>query len=103
MEPVSGTLAAVLGALGGALAYITSLVGEGWTRYFILLAGLFVDNQIGNFTGLYAMEGLISFIISNIFGIQGFFFPIYYGLSSLLLIFVLAPILLFLFGTAIKG
>lgn len=90
------TVGSVIAGIAGAVSYANSIVGEGWTRYFILIGGLFVDNQIGNFTGLYAMEGLIAWVVTNVFGIQGFVFPVYFGLSSLLVIFVIAPLVIFL-------
>ena len=96
------TVGSVLAAIGGALAYMNSIVGEGWTRYFVLLGGLFVDNVIGEFTVIYAMEGLISWVVSNVFGIQGFAFPVYYGLSSLLVIFVIAPFVIFFVKDLLK-
>ncbi len=94
--------AGIVSAITGALTYLNAMVGEGWTRYFILIGGLFVDNQIGNFTGLYAVEGIISAVIINVFGVQGFSFPVYSGLSSLLLIFVIAPIVLYIFKMALE-
>ena len=90
MAAVSG----VVGAVFGALTYANSLVGEGWTRYFVILGGLFVDNQVGNFTGIYALEGLISSVVINVFGIPNFVFPVHYGVSSLLIIAIMAPIFL---------
>ena len=97
------TVGSIITGIVGAVSYTSSIIGEGWTRYFILLAGLFADNVLGNFTGMYAMEGLIAWVISNVFGIPGFGFPVYYGLSSLLVIFVIAPFVIFFITDLIKS
>ena len=92
MVAVTGAVSAIL----GALAYINSLVGEGWTRYFIIIAGLFADNVIGEFTGFYALEGIISWVIINAFGITNFTFPVFNGVSSLLVIAIMAPMFIWI-------
>lgn len=92
MAAVTGVVSAIL----GAVAYINSLVGEGWTRYFIIIAGLFADNMIGEFTGFYALEGTISWVIINAFGIPDFTFPIFNGVSSLLVIAIMAPMFIWI-------
>ena len=97
------TVGSIIASVVGAVSYTSSIIGEGWTRYFILLAGLFADNMVGNISGFYAMEGLISWVISNVFGIQGFAFPVYSGLSSLLVIFVIAPFVIFFFKDLISS
>lgn len=93
----------IVATIFGAVSYGSSLVGEGWTRYFLLLAGLLVNNVIGgltallpNYNGLYIIEGVIGFVVANVFQIQGFFFPIYYGVSSLTVLFVIMPLVFFL-------
>lgn len=90
MAVVAGAVSAVL----GALAYTNSLVGEGWTRYFILLAGLSANQVVGDFTGVRVMEGLISSVVSWIFGFQ-IVFPQMGNISSLTVLFVIAPLIFF--------
>lgn len=87
---------AIIGGLGAVYTTIQGLIGENWTRYILLLAGLGADNVIGTFSGVYLIEGLFSYVISGVFGIEGFIFPIFYGVSSFLLIFVFFPLILYL-------
>lgn len=95
---IGGIVAGILTTLG----YVNSLAGEAWTRYFILLAGLSIDNVVGEFTGLYALETILGFVIANVFGVAGFFFPIYYGVSSLLILAVIMPLVFFLIRMATR-
>lgn len=90
----------ILGGIVGSISFLNSVVGEAWTRYFLILGGLVVNNAIGLATGLYAIEALFSLVISNVFGLVGFTFPVYYGVSSLLLLFVMMPLLFFLIKMA---
>jgi len=87
----------------GAVSYVQSLIGEGWIRYFILIAGIAADNAVGNFTGFYVLETILSFVINSVFGLQGFGFPVYYGVSSLLMIVVMAPVILMLSKDLLTG
>ena len=89
-------LPAILAGLGSVYTTVQSMIGEAWTRYFLLLAGLAINNFIGNISGIYALEGLLSFVISSVFGLKGFIFPIYYGISSLLLIVAFMPLILYI-------
>jgi len=86
----------LIAATAGAISFLNSIVGEAWTRYFILLAGLTADTAIGNLTGMYPLEGLLSFVVANVFGIAGFAFPVYYGVSSLLITAAILPLVFFL-------
>lgn len=95
-------VAEIAGAIFTVVSWINSLVGEGWSRYFILLLGLVTLNVVGNFTGLYLLEGAIGIVVSTAFGVQGFFIPIYYGVSSLLILAASAPFIFLLIKMATK-
>lgn len=88
MVVLSGPAAAIL----GALSYINSLVSEPWTRYFIIMLGLVADNAVGNYTGIYVLEGLITLVVTTFFW-QGFYIPVIYGVSLLLVFTAFYPLL----------
>lgn len=90
-------ITAAVGAVVTGVGFLNSLVGEGWTRYFLLLAGLVGSNVIGGFTGIYPLESVIGFVVANVFQIQGFVLPVYAGLSSLLMIAIIMPFVILLF------
>ena len=90
-------LEGVVGGIVTAVSFLNSMVGEAWTRYLILLAGLSISNVTGVTTGVYPIEAALGFIIANVFQIQGFAFPIYGGLSSLLMIAMVMPFVVMLF------
>jgi hypothetical protein len=95
VEPVTIASAAV-GAIVTLIQFLNSLVGEAWTRYFILLAGLSAVNAIENVAGIYAVEGLLSYVVANVFGVQGFAIPVYYGVSSLVILTATLPFVFYL-------
>ena len=98
-EPIT-----VLGSvIAGSLAFIQSIAGEAWTRYFIILAALGLDSVIGAFSGFYILESIIGFVISNLLGLQDFIFPVYYGVSSLFLLTVIMPFAFFILKMAIDN
>lgn len=86
--------------LSSAAAYAFALVQEPWTRYIIINVGTFGSSLVGSLTGVFPLESLLSFLVSNIFQVQGFAFPVYYGISSLLVITVTYPLILWLARTA---
>lgn len=88
-------IAGAIGAILTGVSFLNAIVGEAWTRYFILLAGLSANNLLGNFSGVFIIESLISFVIINVFGVQEFGFPVYYGVSSLLILFATMPFIAF--------
>ena len=90
----------LVGALLSISSWLNSLVGENWTRYFILVGGLSGVNAIENIAGVYALEGLISQVVSSVFGVQGFIIPVYSGVSSLVILAATAPLIFFLIGMA---
>ena len=75
----------------------SAIISESWLRYFVLLTILAADSAIGNFFGgTYPLTDLLSFAIANVLGIQGFAFPTYFGVSSLLILMATMPVIIFL-------
>ena len=91
---------AVLESIFALISFSNSLIGEAWTRYFILLAGLTADSTIGALVGIYPLEGLLGFVIATVFGVKGFLFPVYYGVSSLLILAAIMPFAMYLLKIA---
>ena len=100
MVAVIGT---AVGSVLTAISYVNSLVGEGWTRYFIIIGGFSADNVVGTFTGVFVLESLLSFVISSVFRIDGFNIPIIEGVSSLLIIATIAPLIFYLIRSTLIG
>lgn len=90
----------LLAGLFAGIKALDGIVGEYWTRYFLINAALLGSNFFGDLTGIYPLEGLISFVIS--FFVSGFVFPIYYGISSLLIISMSMPVILYLIHTTLN-
>ena len=85
-----------------AVKWLDAVVGEAWTRYFLLLAGLVGLNVFQGLTGVFFVEGTIGYVVSTIFGLEGFAIPVYYGISSLVIIFATMPFILFLVNMATR-
>ena len=86
----------------GVLEIITGieqLVAEGWTRYFMIIGGVaLLDNISGGIIGVYPLKSLIETVVH--LWIKEFFFPVIYGVSSLLILVVVIPVFLFLFKSS---
>ena len=83
------------------IAGVEQLVAEGWTRYFIIIGGVsLLDNISGGIIGVYPLKSLVETVIH--LWIPDFFFPVLYGVSSLLICVVVIPIFLFLFKASFK-
>jgi hypothetical protein len=96
-------LPAIVGGIVTAVQFLNSLVGEAWTRYFLILAGLFAIGFLENLTGAYILEGTISWVVANVFNIPGFMFPVYYGISSLLILAAIMPLITYLVKATVFG
>jgi len=92
-------LTSIFAVLGSALATMNAMIGEGYTRYFILVGGVALNNVAGDFTGIFLIEGLFESVIEAVTGIP-LKFPVFYGISSLLITVVLMPVLIYLFRDA---
>jgi hypothetical protein len=99
---VEELVGAVAGTIASTIAFVQSLAGEAWTRYFIILAALGFDTFIGNLVGLFPLESVLEFVAQNLFGIAEFTFPIFYGVSSLFLITAVMPVAFFLLKMALS-
>lgn len=86
----------------GVLEIITGieqLAAEGWTRYFMIIGGVaLLDNIAGGLVGIYPLKSLIETII-HLF-VPEFYFPVFFGVSSLLIFVVCVPIFLFLINAS---
>lgn len=84
------TISAILGGLGGAIAWFNSLPPI--FKYIIFLAGLSADAGAFVFTGF--GNGLIASAINLIFQ-QGFGLPIELNSFQLLIVFIMLPIMFY--------
>lgn len=81
----------------------SAIISEAWLRYFVLVAAFSADSAIGSLSGgTYPITDFLSWVIASVFQIQGFVFPVYYGVSSLLIIIAGFPILSYLIKTTIS-
>lgn len=79
---------------------LQQLIAEGWTRYFILVGGVsLADNVTGGLIGIFPLKSLIETVVHV--WIPEFYFPVFYAdgvpVSSLLIIVVIMPVFLFIF------
>ncbi len=83
----------------GIIAILTGLqqlIAEGWTRFFVIVGSVsLLDNVLGGIAGVYPLKSLIETVMH--IWIPDFFFPVYYGVSTLLIVVVVMPFALFLF------
>lgn len=74
----------------------------GWARYFLFLIIMSGDSALSFFVSAQGVDnqgvfgGIITFVIQNLFGVQGFVITSF----NLLIIAVLSPIILYMFRNA---
>lgn len=83
----------IAGILGGILTFLQSLAAEGWTRYLVIVFFLGASNILGDWTGIWLIEGMIE----SIFGFFGFsvIIPKFAGFSALFILALLSPLIFF--------
>lgn len=87
----------ILEIIGG----IEQLVAEGWTRFFILIASVSIlDTATGALIGVYPLKSIVETVLH--IWIPDFYFPIYFGVNSLLITVVLMPFAIFLFKSSFR-
>lgn len=52
----------IAGLIGGLVTFLSSLAAEGWTRYLVIIFFLGASNVLGEFTGVWLIEGLVESI-----------------------------------------
>ena len=84
------TLTAIL---GGIVSFLQSLASEGWTRYIILVFFLGASNIVGEFTGVYLVEGMIE----SIFSLFNFsvVIPKFAGFSGIFVLALFSPLVFY--------
>lgn len=89
-------VAEIIAGTSGIISFVQGLIAEGWTRFFILIIAIAtIDNVIGSYAGIYPLKSSFETIIHII--VPDFYFPIYYGVSTLLMMVVLVPFAVFMF------
>jgi len=97
---IEEAITAITGAVGGAITLLQALASEPWTRYFVIVGALGINQLIGTIIGAFPLEILLTQVIGLF--INGFVFPVYYGVSSLLVIAVIMPVIFYLIKTTIS-
>lgn len=78
---------------------IEQLIAEGWTRFFVIIASVaLIDNISGGLINVYPLKSLIETVIH--IWISEFYFPVYFGVSTLLITVVVIPFAIFLFKSS---
>lgn len=96
-------LTALTAIIGGSYAFLSSLFGEGWARYLFIMTGLSANNIIGANTGIWFIEGILNNVVIYVFGIQGFFVPVFSGISALTIAIGIYPLVLFLLKISVQS
>jgi len=83
----------IAGLVGGLLTFLQSLAAEGWTRYLVIIFFLGVSNILGDWTGVWLIEGLIE----TIFGFFGLnvVIPKFGPFSAVFILALFSPIIFF--------
>jgi len=83
----------IAGLVGGLLAFLQSLSAEGWTRYLVIIFFLGASNILGDWTGVWLIEGLIE----TIFGFFGLnvVIPKFGPFSAIFILALFSPIIFF--------
>jgi len=79
--------------LGGAVAFLQSLSAESWTRYLIIVFFLGASNVLGDWTGIWLIEGMVE----SIFSFFGFtvVIPIFPPFSAIFILALFSPLIFY--------
>ena len=83
----------IAGLVGGLLTFLQSLAAEGWTRYLVIIFFLGASNVLGDWTGIWLIEGLTE----TIFGFFGFdvVIPKFGPFSAIFILALFSPVIFF--------
>lgn len=90
------SLGAIFSVLSGSFAFISSLLGEAWARYFFILAGMFLFTGLESLTGFGAISSVVNFVVINVFGVANFFVTDF----QLTIIVAMLPVIFFMLRLA---
>ena len=83
----------IAGLVGGLLTFLQSLAAEGWTRYLVIIFFLGASNVLGDWTGIWLIEGLLETIFS-FFGFN-LVVPKFGPFSAIFILALFSPIVFF--------
>jgi len=86
-------IVSITAILGGSIAFLQSLSAEPWTRYLIIVFFLGATNILGDWTGVWLIEGLIE----SIFSFFGFtvVIPIFPPFSAIFILALFSPLIFY--------
>ena len=83
----------IAGILGGLLTFLQSLAAEGWTRYLVIIFFLGASNVLGDWTGVWLVEGLTETVF-GFFGVN-VVIPKFGPFSAIFILALFSPIIFY--------